>query len=87
MKAENVERLAIIKLNRLRLQEYEEKYGIPKPLIKVSPCPTDFDTEEGMSTIMSPEDEMENDGIVDYLGVDYIDDDLVEDIEDIDLVD
>jgi len=34
-------------------KEYEEKYGIPKPLIEAKPSFTDFDIEEGMATIMS----------------------------------
>ena len=46
----------------------------------------DFDIKEGMATIMSTEDEIDNDGVIDYLGVDYIDDadvDCLEDIEDL----
>ena len=87
LKAETVERLAIIKINRLKLKEYEEKYGIPKPLIEAKPSFTDFDIEEGMATIMSTEDEIDNDGIIDYLGVDYVDDEDVDKFEDISVVD
>ena len=36
---------------------------------------------------MSTEDEIDNDGIIDYLGVDYVDDEDVDKFEDISVVD
>ena len=39
-----------------------------------------------MPTRMTVEDKMDNDGEIDYLGVDYIDDDHVDIVEDIDLL-
>ena len=41
---------------------------------------------QGMPTIMTVEDKMDNNGEIDYLGVDYIDDDHVDIVEDIDLL-
>ena len=46
-----------------------------------------FILKEGMPTIMSVEDEIDNDGEIDFLGVDYFDDDQVDIVEDIDHID
>ena len=46
-----------------------------------------FILKEGMPTIMSVEDEIDNDGEIDFLGVDYFDDDKVDIVEDIDHID
>ena len=40
----------------------------------------------GMPTIMFVEDKMENDSEINYLGVEYLDDDHVDIVEDIDLL-
>ena len=41
---------------------------------------------QGMPTIMFVEDKMDNDSEINYLGVEYLDDDHVDIVEDIDLL-
>ena len=69
---ETVERLSLIKLNRKKLQEYEAKYGIPKPIIPVTPSDTDFDIEEDLELLLSNTDNIQDELFYDDL--DYFDD-------------
>ena len=65
-----VEQLAILKLNKKVVREYEEKHGIPEK--KHSPSPDDFEVEEDLNLYLSPE-EVEDE--FDLEGYEEVDDD------------